>query len=67
MLYCSPRVLSGEVVRFTHETHHITRNNTTNQNILSTSPQMRISQKALGTLLEDGNVMPKHVGATIHN
>jgi hypothetical protein len=24
-----------------------------------------ISQKALGTLPEDGNVMPKHVGATI--
>jgi hypothetical protein len=28
---------------------------------------LSISQKALGTLLEDGNVMPKHVGATIHN
>ena len=27
----------------------------------------RISQKALGTLPEDGNVMPKHVGTTIHN
>jgi hypothetical protein len=27
----------------------------------------RISQKALGTLPEDGNVMPKHVGATIRN
>jgi hypothetical protein len=26
-----------------------------------------ISQKALGRLLEDGNVMLKHVGATIHN
>jgi hypothetical protein len=25
------------------------------------------SQKALGTLPEDGNVMPKHVGATTHN
>jgi hypothetical protein len=24
-------------------------------------------QKALGTLPEDGNVMPKHVGFTIHN
>jgi hypothetical protein len=35
--------------------------------ILSTSPQLSISQKALGTLPEDGNVMPKHVGATIHN
>jgi hypothetical protein len=27
---------------------------------------LSISQKALGTLPEDGNVMPKHVGATIH-
>ena len=33
----------------------------------STAPQLSISQKALGTLPEDGNVMPKHVGATIHN
>jgi hypothetical protein len=29
--------------------------------------QLSISQKALGTLPEDGNIMPKHVGATIHN
>jgi hypothetical protein len=28
---------------------------------------LSISQKALGTLPEDGNVMPKRVGATIHN
>jgi hypothetical protein len=28
---------------------------------------LSISQKALGTLSEDGNVRPKHVGATIHN
>jgi hypothetical protein len=35
--------------------------------ILSTTPQLGISQKALGTLPEDGNVMPKHVGATMHN
>jgi hypothetical protein len=26
-----------------------------------------VSQKALGTLPEDGSVMPKHVGDTIHN
>jgi hypothetical protein len=31
------------------------------------TPQLSISQKALGTLPEDGNVMPKHVGDTIHN
>jgi hypothetical protein len=36
-------------------------------NILSTAPQLSISQKALGTLPEDGNVIPKHVGATIRN
>jgi hypothetical protein len=36
-------------------------------NILSTAPQLSISQKALRTLPEDGNIMPKHVGATIHN
>jgi hypothetical protein len=43
------------------------RHNTPINNILSTAPQLNISQKALGTLPEDGNVMPKHVGATIHN
>jgi hypothetical protein len=48
-------------------THHVTRNNTPTHNILSTAPQLSISQKALGTLPADGNVMPKHVGATIHN
>jgi hypothetical protein len=31
------------------------------------APQLSISHKALGTLPEDGNVMPKHVGSTIHN
>jgi hypothetical protein len=36
-------------------------------NILSTASQLSTSQKALGTLPEDGNVMPKHVGATIPN
>jgi hypothetical protein len=48
-------------------THHGTRHNMPNHNILSTAPQLNISQKALGTLPEDGNVMPKHVGATIRN
>jgi hypothetical protein len=28
---------------------------------------IEISQKALETLPEEGNLMPKHVGATIHN
>jgi hypothetical protein len=35
-------------------------------NILLTAPQLSISQ-ALGTLPEDGNVMPKHPTATTHN
>jgi hypothetical protein len=35
--------------------------------IILTAPQLSISHKALETLPEDGNVMPKHVGATIHN
>jgi hypothetical protein len=55
---------SGTVVRFTH---HVTRHNTPIHNILWTAPQLSISQKALETLLEDANVMSKHVGATIHD
>ena len=47
--------------------HHVTRHYTPIHNIPSTAPQLSISQKALGTLPEDGNVMPKHVGASIHN
>jgi hypothetical protein len=47
--------------------HHVTRHNTPIHNILSTAPQLSISQKAIGILPDDGNVMPKHVGATIHN
>jgi hypothetical protein len=47
--------------------HHVTRHNTPIHNILSTAPQLSISQKALGMLPDDGSVMPKHVGATIHN
>jgi hypothetical protein len=48
-------------------THHVTRHNTPIHNILSTALQLSISQKALGTLPENGNVMSKHVGATIQN
>jgi hypothetical protein len=47
--------------------HHVTKYNTPIHNILSTASQLSISQKALGTLPESGNVMPKHVGATMHN
>jgi hypothetical protein len=48
-------------------THHVTRHNTPMHNVLSTAPQLSISQKALGTLPEDGNVMRKYVGDNIHN
>jgi hypothetical protein len=43
------------------------RHNTPIHNILSSAPQFNISQKALETLPEDVNVMPKHVGDTINN
>jgi hypothetical protein len=56
------RVVSSDVVR----RHHVTKYNTPIHNILSTA-QLSISQKALRPLPEDGNVMLKHVGATIHN
>jgi hypothetical protein len=55
--------MSSDVVRV----HHATRNNTPIHNTLSTAPQLSISQKAVGVLPEVDNVMPKHVGATIHN
>jgi hypothetical protein len=47
--------------------HHATIKDTPIHNILSTAPQFNISQKALGTFPEDGNVMPQHVGVTIDN
>jgi hypothetical protein len=47
--------------------HHVTKHNMPIHNVLSTAPQLSISQKALGMLPEDGNEMSKHVGATIHN
>ena len=58
------RVVSSEVVR---SAHHVTTHNTPIHNILSTASQLSICQKALETLREDGNVMPKHAEATIHN
>jgi hypothetical protein len=57
-------VESSDVV---HTTHHVTRLNTPIHNILSTTLQLSISQSVLGTLPEDGNVMPKRVGDTIHS
>jgi hypothetical protein len=56
--------VSTDVVR---TTHHATGLNIPIHNIRLTAPQLSISQKALGTLPDYGNVMPKHVGATIHN
>jgi hypothetical protein len=62
-LHCHPQ----EACVVTWCTHHITRHNTPIHIILSTAPQLSISQMALGTLPEDGNVILKHVGDTIHN
>jgi hypothetical protein len=74
--YDLPRVASCRVPRqlatwdglclVTWCVHLVTRHNTPIHNILLTAPQLSISQKALGMLPEDCNVMPKHVGATIH-
>jgi hypothetical protein len=47
--------------------YHITKHNTPIHNILSTAPELSISQKAPGMLPDDVNVMPKHVGAAMHN
>jgi hypothetical protein len=76
-LVCVWNLVIGAIVPLEHgwgqrggvvvHTHHGIRHNTPVHNILSTALQLSISQKALGTLPEDGNVMPKHVGATIHN
>jgi hypothetical protein len=57
---------SSYMLRGAHE-NHVTRHSTPIHNILSTAPQLSISQKALGMLPEDGNVMRKHVEATIGN
>jgi hypothetical protein len=64
---CSIEEQSTEYCGWACCVHHVTRHNTPIHNILSTVPQLSISQKALGTLPEDGNVMSKHVGATIHD
>ena len=45
--WCAPRTTSLDTTRHIH-------------NIQSNPPQLNISQKALETLPEDGNVMPKH-------
>jgi hypothetical protein len=52
------RVVSSGVVRVRSTPIH---------NIISTASQLSVSQKALGTLPEDGNVVPKYVGVTTHN
>jgi hypothetical protein len=64
---CFGLTLPSSVLLRGGRAHHVTRHNTPIHNILSPAPQLSISQKALGTLPEDGNVMLKHVGATIHN
>jgi hypothetical protein len=67
LLYVTNPLLKRNGDREQQNAHHVTRHNTPIHNILSTVPPLSISQKALGTLPEDGNVMPKHVEDTIHN
>jgi hypothetical protein len=59
--------IEEQSIEYCAHAHHITRHNTPIHINLSTAPKFSISQKAVGTLSEDGNVMPKHVGATIHD
>jgi hypothetical protein len=56
---------SIEYCRSQIATYHVTEHNTPIHNIISTAPQFSVYQKSLGSLPEDGNVMPKHVGNTI--
>ena len=58
------RGVSSDLVRGAHQ---VTRHNTPIHNILSTASRLTISHKALETLPEDGNIMPKHAEATTHN
>jgi hypothetical protein len=60
------RGVSSDVVRV-DPPRTTSLDNTLTHNILSTSPQLRISQQALGTLPEDGIVMSKHLVDTIDN
>jgi hypothetical protein len=62
---CLYKELSVTVVQLCM--NHVIRHNTPIHSILLTAPQLSISQKALGTFPEDGNVMPKHVGDTIYD
>jgi hypothetical protein len=71
---CGSVCCASQLSAYQHEiaTHHVTRHNTPIHNILSTAPRLSISQQALRILPKrilpkDGNVMPKHVGSTIHN
>jgi hypothetical protein len=57
------RVISSDVVRDDLRSRH----NTSVHNILSTAPQLSISQKVIRSLRENGYVMPKHEGATKYN
>jgi hypothetical protein len=64
-LHCHPQgafLVPSEIA-----THHVTKHKTPIHSILSTAPQLSNYQTALGTLPEDGSIMPKHVGSTIHN
>jgi hypothetical protein len=61
---CFGITLSSDVAR---EMNHVTRHNMPIHNNLSNDLQLSISEKALGMLPEDDNVMSIHVGSTIRN
>jgi hypothetical protein len=68
LVHCGTGILQHVyTVAWVYCAHARHKHNTPIHNILSTAPQLSISQKALGTLPEDGNVMPKYVGAAINN
>jgi hypothetical protein len=64
---CSIEEQSIDYCGWASSAYHVTRHNPPIHNILSTAPRLNISQKALGTPTEDGNVIPKHIRATIYN
>jgi hypothetical protein len=61
------RVMFSDFVCGDLRSPRTTRHNTLIHNILSTALQLSLSQKALVTLPDDGNVMLKYVGATVYN
>src|SRR5215510_1868836 len=62
--YCGWASCILDVVR---GAHHVTRHNTQHPQYSTDSSSVEHLSEGTRTLPENGNVMPKHVGATIHN